>query len=180
LFEGVLIGANLLESTPGATVSLSLNLLGAGRKLAIDPMTYTFGMSLAYIKSETLDRTSTVKGARKVGLKKSFAALAKRYGNPITSIVSKNRSVSPADFTPSNMPGFCRAIFEYQANRMREHCEADPQLREVAAECPTPSFVFAPYFYSWMQIIPCLGISESTAVRGKLHDVGVSGSPTAG
>src|ERR1035441_3947259 len=74
LFRGLLVGANLLESTPGATVSLALKILGSfGRQFAIDPMTYVFGMNLSYIQSETIDRSTGKTGAKKVGLKKSFS-----------------------------------------------------------------------------------------------------------
>jgi hypothetical protein len=49
-----------MESTPGATVSFALNVLGEPRKFAVDPMTYTFGMNLDYIKSETIDRAKGI------------------------------------------------------------------------------------------------------------------------
>ena len=61
LFPGVLVGANLLESTPGATVSFALNVLSQNKAFAIDPMTYTFGIDLDYIKSETIDRRRRVR-----------------------------------------------------------------------------------------------------------------------
>src|ERR1039457_3443800 len=63
-FDGYLIGANLLEATPGASASLVLKFSGSKRKFPymIDPMTYVFG---TYIDRETdelrddLDRKST-------------------------------------------------------------------------------------------------------------------------
>jgi hypothetical protein len=154
LFDGVIAGANLLESTPGATASLAVRFLKSGN-FAIDPMTYTFGMDLTYIQSETVDRKT---GAKKVGLKKSFAALAKAYGEPVSAIVlGKKRAVKPSDFTEAGI--FAAAVLDYQMNRMRLHWESDPQLSEVADEFPNPSFTFAPYFYvpfernktSWQQ-----------------------------
>ena len=84
LFSGVLVGANLLESTPGATVSFALNVLNKKKSFAVDPMTYTFGMDLDYIKSETIDRTTKGKKTTKVGLKKSFVKLAEEFGNPVS------------------------------------------------------------------------------------------------
>lgn len=148
LFDGVLVGANLLESTPGATVSFAIQILGRfGKGFAIDPMTYTFGMNLSYIQSETLDRTSKPY-VKKTGLKKSFKTLAKQYGEPLTSIVlEKNRHLKPSDFTQSSAEDFSRHIFDYQVSRMRSHWDSDPQFKDVAEQLPPPSFVFAPYFY---------------------------------
>ncbi len=146
LFRGVLVGANLLESTPGATVSFALNVIGQKKAFAIDPMTYTFGMDLDYIKSETIDRT---KGKRttKFSLKKSFAKLAGEFGSPVSDAVEKDRPVEPDDFDEDTTEPFCESIYSYQTERMRTYFDADVQLQEFSTECPDPSFVFAPYFY---------------------------------
>ncbi len=150
LFQGVLVGANLLESTPGATVSLAIKILGGLNKaFAIDPMTYTFGMDLGYIQSETIDRTSRKPGARKVSLKRSFANLAKHYGEPVSSrVLTHKKPVSPAEFSGNLITDFSRAVFNYQVMRMKFQWDADPQLNEFAKELPAPSFVFSPYFYT--------------------------------
>ncbi len=150
LFEGVIVGANLLESTPGATVSLAVKIMGGFKKaFAVDPMTYTFGMDLGYIQSETIDRSSTRPGARKIALKKSFANLAKHFGEPVSSSVLRaKKSVSPADFTAKSIKDFSFAVFQYQVNRMKIQWDSDPQLKEFAKVLPTPSFVFSPYFFT--------------------------------
>jgi hypothetical protein len=148
LFSGVLVGANLLESTPGATVSFALNVLGAKRAFAIDPMTYTFGMDLSYIKSETIDRAAGKKASKKFSLKRSFVKLAEEYGSPISDAVfNKDREVAPKDFERDTIGPFCESLYTYQAERMRTYFNADVQLQEFSPECPDPSFVFAPYFY---------------------------------
>ena len=57
LFSGVLVGANLLESTPGATVSFALNVLNKQKSFAIDPMTYIAvcaGLTLAALLASYL------------------------------------------------------------------------------------------------------------------------------
>jgi hypothetical protein len=146
LFRGALVGANLLESTPGATVSFALNVIGQGRAFAIDPLTYTFGMDLSYIKSETIDRAKG-KGAKKITLKKSFAKLAEELGSPVSDAVAKDRPVKPGDFDEDTTEPFCESVYSYQAERMRTYFEADVQLKEFSTECPDPTFVFAPYFY---------------------------------
>ena len=149
LFSGVLVGANLLESTPGATVSFALNVLGESKAFAIDPMTYTFGMDLAFIKSETIDKDAKNKGDKKIGLKRSFAKLAEEFGDPILDAVLKNdRRVTPEDFKDdAQVAEFSESIYSYQIERMRTYFEADVQLQEFSEHCPDPSFVFAPYFY---------------------------------
>lgn len=149
LFDGALVGANLLESTPGATVSLAVTILGGFKKaFAIDPMTYTFGMALEHIQSETIDRTARKPGTRKVGLKRSFVRLLEEYGDPLEStVVSKKRPVTPDDFTDSDIQTLSSRLFVYQTERMKSEWESDPQLKELAPEMPLPTFVFAPYFY---------------------------------
>src|SRR5437867_1444166 len=148
LFSGVILGANLLESTPGATVSFALNVLGGGKAFAIDPMTYTFGMELAYIKSETIDKEAGKRGVTKVGLKRSFVKLAEAYGNPVEdAVLNHDRPINPDDFDDDAIDGFCESIYRYQAERMRMYFNAAVQLQEFAKECPDPSFAFAPYFY---------------------------------
>ena len=50
-FDGVMVGANLLQISPGATASLLLKLHKAcKRPYYVDPMTYAFG---AYFDPET-------------------------------------------------------------------------------------------------------------------------------
>jgi hypothetical protein len=147
LFSGVLVGANLLESTPGATVSFAIKVIGNNKRFAIDPMTYTFGMDIEYIKSETIDRAAKRPGATKKGLKRSFAKLSKEYGAVIERAVSKDRPVNPNDFDDDSVEDLCESIYKYQAVRMQTYFSADAQLQQFADECPSPSFVFAPYFY---------------------------------
>ena len=149
LFTGVIVGANLVESTPGATVSFAVKILGGSKKaFAIDPMTYTFGMNIQYIQSETIDRTARKAGARKTALKRSFARLAESYGSPVDSaLLSENRPVVPSDFTEPGIRSFAIGVYHYQADRMRSQWESDPQLRELAEKMPHPSFAFAPYFF---------------------------------
>jgi hypothetical protein len=127
-------------------VSFALNVLGARRAFAIDPMTYTFGMNLDFIKSETIDRTKGKK-ATKFSLKRSFVKLAAELGNPVSQAVDEDRELGPDDFDDETTGPFCESVYAYQAGRMRTYFDADAQLQEFSSECPDPSFVFAPYFY---------------------------------
>ena len=77
LFSGVILGANLLEMTPGASVSLAWKFKSLERQFAVDPMTYVFGIDLDYIASDTKDRKTkqTVRD-----MKKSFQNLCREFG----------------------------------------------------------------------------------------------------
>jgi hypothetical protein len=127
-------------------VSFALNVLKKQKSLAIDPMTYTFGMDLDYIKSETIDRTKS-KRTTKFSLKRSFVKLAEEFGTPVSDAVEEDRAVTPDDFDDDTTEPFCESIYTYQAERMRTYFEADVQLQEFSPDCPDPTFVFAPYFY---------------------------------
>ena len=47
--DGLIVGANLFEATPGATASLLVSVGAKNTHLFVDPMTYTFG---AYVDKE--------------------------------------------------------------------------------------------------------------------------------
>lgn len=91
-FDGVMVGANLLQATPGATASLLFKLnKQARRPYYVDPMTYAFG---AYVDPETgrvrtdLDwiksdqKVRGKKGHIKRDFKSSYRKLADAFGVP--------------------------------------------------------------------------------------------------
>src|SRR5437867_12625013 len=80
-FDGVIIGANLLEATPGATASLSLQLGRAGVKVYVDPVTHSFGLPLDSLRSVTSSEKKSKK-RKTEGIKRSYRQLADRYGPP--------------------------------------------------------------------------------------------------
>jgi hypothetical protein len=145
LFSGSIVGANLLESTPGATVSLAWKFIKENKAFLIDPMTYVFAIDLDYISSETKDRSN---GGTQKGLKRSFKRICEKLGGPYESLVLKSRkSITPADLTKGSViDEMCKAVLDYQTQRMREICEADPQLAEFSDRA-IPSATFSPYFY---------------------------------
>jgi len=152
LFSGTFIGANLLESTPGATVSLAWKIRSEQKSLYIDPMTYIYALDLDYITSESTGE-----------IKKSFRSMCNELGEPFTSIVlGEERSLRPRDFeSDDDVLAICHCAMSYQMRRMEKICKQDAQLREVAGEA-VPSAVFSPYFY-----IPGDALSQS----GEWEDV---------
>lgn len=75
--DGVIVGANLVEATPGATASL------LGKKLGIpyyiDPMTYAYGCDLGWIKS-----LQGKTGKKRIHFKRSYKKLAEELGELFT------------------------------------------------------------------------------------------------
>lgn len=145
LFSGVIVGANLLEMTPGATVSLAWKFDSEERKFAIDPMTYVFALDLDYISSDTINRKT---GEINRDMKKSFQNLCKAFGGVLSEEALRyRRSLAPSDFASrAQLSQFAKCVMEYQLNRMQKFCDADPQLKELGIPA-RPSFVFSPYFY---------------------------------
>ena len=145
LFSGMIVGANLLESTPGATVSLAWKVKTLGKTFYIDPMTYVFGIDLDYISSDTINKKT---GQVTRDLKRSFKSICRQLEGPFSTVViDGRRSLSPMDFgTEYEVAELCDSVLKYQINRMAQICELDPQLKEVANQA-SPSGVLSPYFY---------------------------------
>ena len=93
LFSGVIVGANLLEMTPGATVSLAWKFRTLERQFVIDPLTYVFALDLDYIASDTKDKKS---GQVTRDMKKSFQNLCKEFGGVLKDeVLDYRRSLTP-------------------------------------------------------------------------------------
>src|SRR6266496_3271506 len=104
--DGVIVGANLMEATPGATASLIVSIAGRGKAVYIDPMTYAFGRyvdpvtgrrrdDLDWIKSEQKAK-KTRRGGRQ--FKRSYKALGLRLGGLFEEALTREKAISPADF----------------------------------------------------------------------------------
>jgi hypothetical protein len=133
-FDGLTVGANLVEVTPGATASLLVKLCSdsKGVPYLIDPMTYAFGSyvdpatgqsrtDLDWIKSDQKVKGQKGKSVRKV--KSSYQKLAEAFGTVFLSACNRGRAVDPDDLKESSirtqsdprrflgrpgLPGFCR------------------------------------------------------------------------
>src|SRR5580704_18128550 len=103
-----MVGANLLQATPGATASLLFKLnKQAGCPYYVDPMTYAFGAyvdpdtgrvrsDLDWIKSDKKVKGQTGKFVR--DFKSSYSKLAESFGLPFLAAVNLSRAIDPADF----------------------------------------------------------------------------------
>lgn len=143
-FDGIIIGANVVEATAGATASL------VGKKLNlpyyIDPMTYVFGCNLSGIRSE---QRQTVNGRKKtvVDYKRSYKALAGELGTFFTNVLDSGIPVAPNNFPFSSIQTICEQVVHYQLNRIRAEFEKDEEYKDYADSIPSPASIFAPYFY---------------------------------
>jgi hypothetical protein len=157
-FDGVMVGANLLQATPGATASLLFKLnKQAGRPYYVDPMTYAFGAyidpmtgrvraDLDWIKSDQKVRGK--KAQIKRDFKSSYRKLADAFGLPFSTAVNRSTAIGAADFsTDQIVENACKSVLDFQAGLLREEFRQDSETAIFADDFPTPAALFAPYFY---------------------------------
>lgn len=157
LWNGLIVGANLLESAPGATSSLIFKFAGDKNNVPyyVDPMTYAFGAyvergatkprtDLDWIKSEQKDRKT--KQVQKL-YKRSYRALAHALGGPILSAIQNDLAISPGQLRASDIKTLCESTLHYQLQRVRSEFQLDPDFARLADKIPPPAAIFAPYFY---------------------------------
>ncbi|MFZ0630045.1 MAG: hypothetical protein WA374_18570 [Acidobacteriaceae bacterium] len=156
--DGVMVGANLVETTPAATASLLFKLSGStGRPYYIDPMTYAYGAYYDPMVSAVRDDLDWIKSDQKVkgsksktvrAFKSSYRKLADQFGQPFSTALNRGTAVSLADF-PSDtaIAATCRAVLDYQANKVRSIFAEDSETANLSEDMPRPAAIFAPYFY---------------------------------
>ena len=155
-----MFGANLLEAAPGATASLVLKFAGAKYRVPyyVDPMTYAFGTyvekggtrtDLDWIKSDQKVKAPGVGGkSHKIverRYKRSYRNLAQEFGGAAREAMNSDTGI--ADLDTGQVKTLCKAVVQYQVNRVRREFEGDPEYKDMADEIPSPAAVFAPYFY---------------------------------
>ena len=157
--DGLIVGANLFEATPGATASLLLRVGAKNTHLYVDPMTYAYGAyvdptggtvrtDLDWIKSEQTRRLSNGKKTTIRDFKRSYRALAEHLGSPLIEAVSNSAAVSPRQLLdPAIQSSLCTNVVQYQLDRMTMELEKDEELKYYIDDAPRPAAVFAPYFY---------------------------------
>ncbi len=158
LWDGIIVGANLLEASPGATSSIIFKFAGKIHKVPyyIDPMTYAFGtytergaseprLDLDWIKSFQKNKQNNRVERR---YKRSYLALAELFDGPILRAVNTNRGISPDQIpSPDDINLLCEAVIRYQRTRVRNEFVSDAEYGIDVSQIPTPAAVFAPYFY---------------------------------
>jgi hypothetical protein len=165
-FDGTMLGANLVEATPGASASFLFN---CKNPYILDPMTYAFGAyvdpstdtvryDLDWIKSEQKIRGSN--GKTKRDFKSSYTKLAAAFGPPFSTAIKRGSAVTAADFgTNADVENVCRTVLDYQMARVQRELDSDPETHPFARDAKPPAFLLAPYFYvephnskSWVEL----------------------------
>jgi len=169
--DGIIVGANLFEATPGATATLLGKRLN--KPYYIDPMTYAYGRNLDLIKSPQ-GKT------RELDFKRSYKNLSEKLSQPFTSALRKNSRVTPKDFEGGlKTEKCCQAVMEYQLNRIKEKFDEDPEYKEYASDIPNPAAIYAPYFYiepnnhdAWLDLVLLLaGVSAGLKYDVPVHAI---------
>lgn len=188
LFDGIAIGANLVEATPGATASFLVKICGKRKRVPLyfDPMTYAYGSyvdpqtnkvrnDLDWIKSDQKKKGRVIRD-----FKSSYRKLAEKLGAPFSTALSRKAAITPDDFTAEDLlQDMCRRGAEYQLSRLQKEFENDPEYAQFVDQVPAPRVVFAPYFYiepsrmhDWMEL--CSRMATQTArldLRVPIHMV---------
>jgi hypothetical protein len=183
-FDGLTVGANLVEATPGATASLLVKLCSEARGVPylIDPMTYAFGSyidpasgqsrgDLDWIKSDQKVKGQKGRSVRRI--KSSYQKLANALGTVFLSACSQGRAIEPDDLRQrSTRTQVCESVLGYQLNRIRGIFSADPDYTEFADKAPLPSALWAPYFYiepskeaEWIDVNLALAAESASLVK---------------
>lgn len=182
-FDGMMVGANLLQISPGATASLLFKLnKSCKRPYYVDPMTYAFGQyfdqetgrvrdDLDWIKSD--QKVAGRKGGTERRFKSSYRKLADYFGEPFSTALDRGRALTQADFSSDEVvDAACQAVSRFQAERLREVFKEDPQTAAYANDFPSPVALFAPYFYvephrakHWLDLNHRLALSATRQTR---------------
>lgn len=160
-FDGIMVAANLLEATPGATSSLLIRVAGAKPPTIpyyIDPMTYGFAEDTDYLKSERKK-----KGQPAVwDFKRSYKQLAEQYGGVFGEVIEQDQAIELDDFPDSeSIFDVCESVAKYQINRVSSELALDEEFAKASEHVPKPAAILTPYFYlgsgdwePWFDLIP--------------------------
>lgn len=168
--SALIVGANLMESTPGATSSLIFRCSTEQTPrvpVYLDPMTYAFGPYADPATGDTRTDLDWIKSEQKVKgrgterrFKKSYVALAAKYGGLFEAALERSQSISLRDLgSPAARRATAESVVEYQLTRAKSEFEKEPEFAAWAENTKPPPAVFAPYFYveprnakAWLQM----------------------------
>lgn len=146
-YDGIAINGSILahiSKAISAFVHKDIN-----KKFFIDPMTHSF--------QHELDKIKNAEGNIKASIKK----LMQEYGEPIASVLIKDRPIKKSDFSSASKKTFVENVLRFQndhiasnvADKYHDYIEWDSSLKRE------PSFLIAPYFYlkqnnldSWLDL----------------------------
>lgn len=169
LLDGVMVAANLVEATPGATASMLIKYGGKvfDKAYFLDPMTYAYGQDLDMLKSERKVKKKTI-----IDFKRSYKNLAETYGGVFAQALDKDKALPPKVIRKHAFE-VCESVANYQMTRIASELDGDSEFTDFANSVPPPTAVLSPYFYvdphnpkPWLDLIPILA-SKTVEVCGE-------------
>jgi hypothetical protein len=127
-FDLIVVQGNLAVSASQGLASWPLP-----KPVWIDPITYAFVASPVYLRSS---------GKKKTGYKKTFVKLAEAFGAPYTTALEEQRSLSPADFDLTALPGSVERVLAWQEQVFAPREEDE----KYGAEPLSPALLTIPFF----------------------------------
>lgn len=127
-FDVLVVQGNLAVSAPQGLATWTL-----GKELWIDPITYAFAASPAYLRSD----------GKKGGYKRTFVKLAEAFGPPYsTALLENERRIQPTDFSGIDLGVSISRVIEWQQGIF-----APPEEDEKYGATPiSPALLTIPFF----------------------------------
>jgi hypothetical protein len=126
-FDVLVVQGNLAVSAPQGLATWSLN-----KPVWIDPINYAFAASPAYLRSE----------GKKGGYKRTFSKLAEAYGEPYSTALDRNQSVTPDDFSQVDLGASVERVIDWQASIF----EPPDEDKKYMATAISPTLLTVPFF----------------------------------
>lgn len=137
LYDILVLNAHVAEYTAKGSASFVVGRL-QGRKFLIDPSTHAFAHHPRFIMTDL---------AGEGRVKKSIAALAERYGEPVSSLIGE-RALTPDDFKSDKvLESFTRRVLDFQRTRLESAVDEDLKYFDASDVSLRPCLVVAPYFH---------------------------------
>lgn len=127
-FDVLVVQGNLAVSAPQGLATWTLD-----KPVWIDPITYAFAASPAYLRSD----------GKKEGYKRTFVKLAEAFGPPYsTALLENNQRLTPADFGGTDLAASVAQVIDWQTTVF-----APPEEDEKYGATPIePALLTIPFF----------------------------------
>lgn len=126
-FDVLVVQGNLAVSAPQGLATWALD-----KPVWIDPITYAFAASPAYLRSD----------GKKGGYKRTFLKLADAFGEPFSTALDNNRSVVPEDFSRVDLGASVERVVKWQGSVF----EPPDEDKKYGAPPISPALLTIPFF----------------------------------
>lgn len=127
-YDVLVVQGNLAASAPQGLATWPLE-----KPVWIDPITYAFAASPAYLRSSS---------KKKPGYKKTFLQLKEEFGAPYSTALDEGRALHPQDFTADEAAGSVERVLAWQEGIF---APADEDAK-YGAEPISPALITIPFF----------------------------------